>query len=357
VRVSDPLFKPLQAGELQLRNRIIMSPMTRTRAGAGDVPTDLMVEYYRQRASAGLIVTEGTSPSAEAKGYWRMPGIWSEAQTAGWKKVADAVHAEGGRIVMQLMHCGRVVVPENRLYEADVIAPSALPCPDPVMGPEGKPLPCAMPRALRSDEMPRIAAEYAQAARSARAAGIDGVELHCASGYLINQFLNPHSNQRSDEYGGSAQNRARLPLMVLQAMADAIGAGRVGVRIAPGNPYNGMQEADPLGTFSAFIQGFEPMGLAYVHLMNVNKPELDGLGMVRQHYSGPILNNNMLTPESARELLASGRADAASFGRPFISNPDLVRRLQIGAALNPVDFSHTYVGEEKGYTDYPFLPA
>ena len=231
--MSDPLFKPLQAGELQLRNRIIMSPMTRTRAGAGDVPTDLMVEYYRQRASAGLIVTEGTSPSPEAKGYWRMPGIWSEAQTAGWKKVADAVHAEGGRIVMQLMHCGRVVVPENRLYEADVIAPSALPCPDPVMGPEGKPLPCAMPRALRSDEMPRIAAEYAQAARSARAAGIDGVELHCASGYLINQFLNPHSNQRSDEYGGSAQNRARLPLMVLQAMADAIGAGRVGVRIAP----------------------------------------------------------------------------------------------------------------------------
>ena len=212
-----------------------------------------------------------------------------------------------------------------------------------------------MPRALRADEMPRIAAEYAQAARNARAAGIDGVELHCASGYLINQFLNPNSNQRTDEYGGSAENRARLPLMVLQAMADAIGPGRVGVRIAPGNPYNGMQEDDPIGTFSAFIQGFEPMGLAYVHLMNVNKPELDGLGMVRQHYSGPILNNNMLTGDSARELLASGRAECASFGRPFISNPDLALRLRVGAALTPVDYSHIYVGEEKGYTDYPFL--
>lgn len=353
--MTDPLFQAITLGELQLPNRIIMSPMTRTRAGAGDVPTDLMALYYRQRASAGLIVTEGTSPSAEAKGYWRMPGIWNEAQIAGWKKVADAVHQAGGRIVMQLMHCGRVIVPQNRLYEADVIAPSAIPCPDPVAGPDGEPLPCAMPRALRADEMPRIAAEYAQAARNARAAGIDGVELHCASGYLINQFLNPNSNQRTDEYGGSAENRARLPLMVLQAMADAIGPGRVGVRIAPGNPYNGMQEDDPIGTFSAFIQGFEPMGLAYVHLMNVNKPELDGLGMVRQHYSGPILNNNMLTGDSARELLASGRAECASFGRPFISNPDLVERLRVGAALTPVDYSHTYVGEEKGYTDYPFL--
>ena len=197
--MTDPLFQAITLGELQLPNRIIMSPMTRTRAGAGDVPTDLMALYYRQRASAGLIVTEGTSPSAEAKGYWRMPGIWNEAQIAGWKKVADAVHQAGGRIVMQLMHCGRVIVPQNRLYEADVIAPSAIPCPDPVAGPDGQPLPCAMPRALRADEMPRIAAEYAQAARNARAAGIDGVELHCASGYLINQFLNPNSNQRTDE--------------------------------------------------------------------------------------------------------------------------------------------------------------
>ncbi len=351
--MTDTLFQPIQLGDMALKNRIIMSPMTRTRAGEGDVPTDLMVEYYRQRAGAGLVVTEGSSPAPEGKGYWRMPAIWNEAQIAGWKRVADAVHAEGGKVVMQLMHCGRVIVPLNRGYEAEVIAPSAIACPDTVFGPEGQPLPCAEPRALHADEMPALAETFAQAARNAVAAGMDGVELHCASGYLINQFLSPASNQRTDDYGGSAENRARLPLMVLQAMADAIGAGRVGVRISPGNPYNGMQDPDYAGSFAAFIRGFEPMQLAYVHLNDAQVPGLNAYQLVRENFSGKLIGNNMLTPESAAQLLQSGRADAASFGRLFISNPDLPERIRLGAPLAEVDRAHVYVGEAEGYTNYP----
>ncbi|MBC7491498.1 MAG: alkene reductase, partial [Novosphingobium sp.] len=213
------LFDPVRLGALDLANRVVMSPMTRDRAGPGDVPTALMAEYYRQRASAGLIVTEGTQPSPAGKGYWRTPGIHSQEQIDGWARVAEAVHAEGGRIVMQLMHCGRVVVPANRGFEAEVVAPSALPCPDKVPGPDGVPFATAMPRALAADELPLLAAEFASAARNARTAGMDGVELHCASGYLVNQFLNPASNQRDDTYGGNSKNRARFPAMVVEALS------------------------------------------------------------------------------------------------------------------------------------------
>ncbi len=355
--MNDPLFTPLTLGALNLANRIVMSPMTRDRAGDGDVPNDMMVEYYRQRASAGLIVTEGVQPSAVGKGYWRTPGIWSDAQIDGWARVAEAVHAEGGQIVMQIMHCGRVVVAANRGYEADVIAPSALPCPDKVPGPDGVPAETAMPRALSADELPALAEEFATAARNARTAGIDGVELHASSGYLINQFLNPASNLRTDAFGGSAENRIRFPVMVLQAMADAIGADRVALRFSPGNPYNGMDVADPAATFVPLMQAVAPMGLAYLHVLDMGLADLDTLAMVRDNCLTPIVVNNMLTAETGRALIEAGRAEAVSFGRAFIANPDLVARIRTGAPLAKPDYTKLYTGEAQGYTDYPTLAA
>lgn len=355
--MNDPLFTPLTLGALNLANRIVMSPMTRDRAGDGDVPNDMMVEYYRQRASAGLIVTEGVQPSAVGKGYWRTPGIWSDAQIEGWARVAEAVHAEGGQIVMQIMHCGRVVVAANRGYEADVIAPSALPCPDKVPGPDGVPAETAMPRALSADELPALAEEFATAARNARTAGIDGVELHASSGYLINQFLNPASNLRTDAFGGSAENRIRFPVMVLQAMADAIGADRVALRFSPGNPYNGMDVTDPAATFVPLMQAVAPMGLAYLHVLDMGLADLDTLAMVRDNCLTPIVVNNMLTAETGRALIEAGRAEAVSFGRAFIANPDLVARIRTGAPLAKPDYTKLYTGEAQGYTDYPTLAA
>ena len=351
------LFTPVTLGDLTLRNRVVMAPMTRDRAGPGDVPTPLMVEYYRQRAGAGLIVTEGVQPSPEGKGYWRTPGIHSDAQAAGWRQVADAVHAEGGLVAIQLMHCGRVVVPANRGFEADVIAPSAVACPVPVPGPDGVPAPCADPRALAAEELPALAAQFADAARRARAAGVDAVELHCASGYLINQFLNPASNLRDDAFGGSAEGRARFPAMVVRAMAEAVGAGRVGIRISPGNPYNGMDPADPAATFAPFLQAVNGLGLAWLHVVDMGLPDLDTLAFLRQHWSGPIITNNNLKQDSAEAVLAAGRAEAVSFGRAFIANPDLVARMQAGAPLAKPDFGLLYTGEERGYADYPMLGA
>lgn len=351
--MQDPLFTPVSLGEIALANRIVMAPMTRDRAGPDDVPTALMAQYYAQRASAGLIVTEGVQPSTAGKGYWRTPGIWSAEQVEGWRAVADAVHARGGRIVMQLMHCGRVVVPANRGYEAEVIAPSAIACPVQVPGPDGTLMDCALPRALSADELSGLAQEFAQAARNAIEAGMDGVELHCASGYLINQFLNPASNVREDEFGGSAANRIRFPMMVLEAMAAAIGPGRVGFRISPGNPYNGMDPAEPEATFAPFVKAADRLGLAYLHVVDMGLDDLDTLAMLRANFSGPIIANNNLKADIAAALIQGGRADAVSFGRAFIANPDLVERIAAGVPLAKPDYSLLYTGEERGYTDYP----
>ncbi|MBM3514659.1 MAG: alkene reductase, partial [Alphaproteobacteria bacterium] len=268
-------------------------------------------------------------------------------------KVADAVHAEGGRIVMQLMHCGRVVVPANRGFEADVIAPSALVCPAQVPGPDSRRVGTAMPRAIATEEIPALLAEYANAGRNAIAAGMDGVELHCASGYLINQFLNPASNRREDVYGGSVENRIRFPIEVLKALVDAIGAGRVGFRISPGNSYNGMDPSNPAETFEPFVKSASNLNLAYLHVIDMGIPDFDTLAMLRAAWRGKIVANNNLSGDSAQALLNNGRADAVSFGRAFIANPDLVERLRAGAELAKPDFVHVYVGEEKGYTDYP----
>ncbi|WP_324261028.1 alkene reductase [Altererythrobacter sp. H2] len=351
--MHDALFTPVSLGDIALANRIVMAPMTRDRAGPGDVPTPLMATYYAQRASAGLIVTEGVQPSPSGKGYWRTPGIHSPEQVAGWRAVADAVHAQGGRIVMQLMHCGRVVVPANRGFEAEVIAPSAVTCPVQVPGPDGTPMDCTLPRALGAEELAGLAEEFAQAARNAIAAGIDGVELHCASGYLINQFLNPASNRREDEYGGAPANRIRFPVTVLEALADAIGPGRVGFRISPGNPYNGMDPSDPEETFVPFVTAADALGLAYLHVVDMGLPELDTLAMLRAHFSGPVIANNNLKTDGAEALIAERRAEAVSFGRAFIANPDLVERIAGGAPLAKPDYALLYTGEERGYTDYP----
>jgi N-ethylmaleimide reductase len=350
------IFSPVRLGALELRNRVVMAPMTRDRAGPQDEPTALMVEYYRQRASAGLIVTEGTQPSPAGKGYWRTPGIHSPEQVAGWRQVAEAVHAEGGLLAMQLMHVGRASVRANKAADAETVAPSAIPCPDPIPGPDGVPVPTEMPRALESHEIPGVIAEYVAAARNARAAGIDAVELHCASGYLPMQFLSSNSNQRSDAYGGPVENRIRFVVETLAALAAAIGADRVGLRICPGVPFNGMADADPAETYGALLRAVDGMGLAYCHLIHIPNKGFDSLELVRANWSGPVIENCGLTLDKAQALIAEGKAEAVSFGYAYIANPDLVERFRSGAALAKGDRDTFYTGhgdDARGYTDYP----
>jgi len=350
------LFSPVRLGEVELANRVIMAPMTRDRAGPGDEPTDLMVEYYRQRASAGLIVTEGTQPSPSGKGYWRTPGLHTPVQIAGWACVADAVHQAGGLIAMQLMHVGRASVRANKAPDAQTVAPSAIPCPDPIPGPDGVPVPTEMPRALLSDEIPQVIGEYVIAARHAREAGIDAVELHCASGYLPMQFLSSNSNQRDDAWGGSVERRIRFVVETLTAMAAAIGPGRVGFRICPGVTFNGMADVDPAETYAALLRAVDGLGLAWCHLIHIPNAGFDALDLVRANWSGPVIENGGLTLAKAQELISAGKADAASFGYAFIANPDLVDRFRTGAALAKADRTTFYTGhgdDARGYTDYP----
>lgn len=350
------LFSPVRLGDLDLANRIVMAPMTRDRAGPGDVPTAAMADYYRQRAEAGLIITEGTQPSAEGKGYWRTPGIHTAAQIDGWRNVADAVHAEGGRIVMQLMHCGRASVRANKEPDTETVAPSAIPSADPIPGPDGVPVPADQPRALETAEIPRVIADFAAAARNAIAAGMDGVELHCASGYLPMQFLSSNSNRRTDGYGGPATRRARFVVETLEALAAAIGPGRVGFRICPGVRFNGMADENPRETYATLLQAVAHCGLAYAHLIDIPQPDWRPLELVRANWSGGLIVNNGLTRATAEALLEAGSAEAASFGYPFIANPDLVRRFRENLPLAKADRTTFYTGlgdDRRGYTDYP----
>lgn len=352
------LFAAGALGAIAMANRIVMAPMTRDRAGPGDVPTDVMVEYYRQRAGAGLIVTEGTQPSPAGKGYWRTPGIHSDEQVAGWGKVADAVHGAGGRIVMQLMHVGRAAVQANKDPVAETVAPSAIRCPDPIPGPDGVPVETVMPRALETGEIAGVVAEYAAAARNAIRAGMDGVELHCASGYLPMQFLSSNTNRRTDRYGGAVGNRIRFVVEVIEAMAGAIGPDRVGFRICPGVTFNGMADADPHETYGALLRALDGMGLAYCHLMDLPLEGQAPLDLVHAHWTGPLIFNRGLTLDRARAMLAAGQADAVSFGQLFIGNPDLVERFRTGAPLVEAGRANLYSGggdDRVGYTDYPAL--
>ena len=352
------LFSPVDLGALACANRIVMAPMTRDRAGQDDVPTALMAEYYRQRASAGLIVTEGVQPSPAGKGYWRTPGLHSEAQVAGWRNVAEAVHGEGGRIAAQLMHVGRAAVAANKADGAATVAPSAIRNPDKIPGPDGVPAECVMPRALETGEIADVIEEYVTAARNARSAGIDAVELHCASGYLPMQFLSSNSNERTDRYGGSAENRIRFVVETVEALADAIGADRVGFRICPGITLNGMADADPAETYATLLDALDGMGLAYCHLIMIPNEGFDPLELVNARWSGPVIANCGLSLESAQALLREGRADACSWGYNFIANPDLVARFREGAPLAKADRDTFYTGrgdDARGYTDYPTL--
>jgi N-ethylmaleimide reductase len=305
-----------------------------------------------------LIVTEGTQPSPVGKGYWRTPGIHSDAQVVGWRKVADAVHEKGGKIVMQIMHVGRAAVQANKDADAETVAPSAIQCPDKIPGPDGVPVETAMPRALETNEIAGVIAEYVAAARNAIAAGMDGIELHCASGYLPMQFLSSNSNQRTDRYGGSVENRIRFVVELLEALAGAIGAGRVGFRICPGVKFNGMDDANPHETYAALLKAVDRLGLAYCHLIHIPLEGQDALDLVRENWSGAVIENGGLTLDKARSVVADGKAEAVSFGYLYIANPDLVDRFRMGAPLAKADRANFYSGEgddRKGYTDYAML--
>ncbi|MBK7252236.1 MAG: alkene reductase [Gammaproteobacteria bacterium] len=346
------LFDPVRLGDLSLRNRIVMAPMTRSRAGEGDAPTAMNVEYYRQRASAGLIVTEGTQPSANGKGYCRTPGLHTSQQVRAWRAVTDAVHHEGGCIVVQLMHCGRIASHYNKDPGTETVAPSAIRAAGKMYTDAAGMVDFDMPRALALEEIPGVIDEYRQATRLALEAGFDGVELHCGSGYLPEQFLTSGANHRTDAYGGSAANRARFVVETLAAMSEVAGSGRVGLRLRAGNDFNDTHDDDPVETYGTLLEAVNPLGLAYLHLIRMKTPRIHGLELARAHFRGPILLNDGLTPESAQRYLDQGAAAAVSFARHFIGNPDLVRRLREGLPLAEFDRATLYTPGPKGYIDY-----
>ena len=361
------LFDPIRIGAIDLANRIVMAPLTRNRAGARQVPSELAATYYGQRAQAGLIITEASQISAEGQGYLDTPGIYSREQVAAWKKVTDAVHARGGRIVVQLWHVGRV---SHVSLQPGGIAPVS----STARAANGKTftkdgfVPTSKPRALRTEEIARVLADYRHAARCAIEAGFDGVEVHGANGYLIDQFLRDSANDRIDAYGGPIENRARLLVEVMQTVTDEIGAGRAGLRLSPVTPSNDIgQDSNPTALFEHVIDRLAPMRLAFLHLVEGQTggardfAPFDFEAMRRrfkaQHPQGAWMVNNGYDRQLAIDVVAQGRADLVAFGRPFISNPDLVQRLRVGAALNVPDSATFYGGDARGYTDYPTLEA
>ncbi|MDE2297823.1 MAG: alkene reductase [Burkholderiales bacterium] len=359
------LFDPVRFGDIAAANRIVMAPLTRDRAGPGRTPTPLMATYYAQRASAGLIVTEATQISPEGQGYLDTPGIYSAEQVAGWRHVTDAVHAQGGKIVVQLWHVGRishVSLQPNGQAPVSSTARRANGKTFTAQGFED----VSAPRALRLDELPRIVAEYARAARNAIEAGFDGVEVHGANGYLLEQFLRDSINDRTDAYGGPKENRARLLLEVMHAIVAEIGAGRTGLRLSPVTPANDAgQDSDAQGLFNFVVEQLAPLKLAFIHVIEgaTGGPRdvapFDYAALrhrYRQgHEHGAWIVNNGYTRAMALEAVASGAADLVAFGKPFISNPDLVHRLRIDAPLAALNRDTLYGGSATGYTDYPAL--
>ncbi len=345
------LFSPLRVGALNLPSRIVMAPMTRNRS-PGQAPNALNAEYYAQRASAGLIVTEGTTPDASGRGYIDIPGLYDAAQVEGWCQVADAVHAKGGHIFVQLMHTGRISHPDF-LDGAAPVAPSAIQAPGQIYTHEGM-KPHGTPRALAAAEIPALIATYGRAAKLAREAGLDGVEVHGANGYLPGQFLAPNVNQRNDEWGGSVENRARFLLGAVDAALAAIGADRVGVRLSPGGVFNDIHDAP--ATYAYVAAELAKRRLAYLHIFDT-KPGFDVAALIRAHYKDTLILNGGYDRARAEADIASGLADLIAFGVPFLANPDLPERLAQGAALNTPDQATFYGGGAKGYTDYPVLAA
>jgi len=354
------LLSPVRLGDLELPNRVLMAPMTRQRAAAGNVPTDLNATYYAQRASAGLIVSEATQVSPQGVGYPGTPGIHDDAQVAGWRLVTQAVHAQGGRIFLQLWHVGRISHPDLQPDGALPVAPSAIAPAGEAMTPAGR-KPFVTPRALAGDEIPGVVGQFAEGARRARDAGFDGVEIHGANGYLIDQFLRSGTNTRTDRYGGSTANRARFLLEVAAAVTQAWGGGgRVGVRLSPLSPFNDMKDDDPRATFSYAAAALGELGLAYLHVIEM-RPLAAGqpylTPALRHAFRGPLVINGGLDRDSAEAALRNGEGDAAAFAVKFLANPDLPERFAAGAPLNEADRTTMYGGGARGYVDYPFLDA
>ncbi len=354
------LFSPAKLGSIALKNRIVMAPLTRNRAGEGGVPHDLNVTYYAQRATAGLIVTEATPISPMGHGYPALPGIYTEEQVAGWQKITDAVHAKGGKIVIQLWHVGRISHP-TLLNGALPVAPSAI-------KPAGKAftyqglVDYVEPRALETSELPAIVQDYVHATQCALKAGFDGVEIHAANGYLLDQFLRDGSNTRTDNYGGSFENRARLLLEVTKAVVEAAGADKVGIRISPVNPFNDMKDSNPQALFNYVTEQLNQFNLAYLHAVEGGihgggKADAFDFEQMRKLFKGAYMANLSYDKARGNAAIASGHADVIAYGVPFIANPDLVERYKTDAPLNEADSKSFYGGNEKGYTDYPFLSA
>ncbi|HET7736697.1 MAG TPA: N-ethylmaleimide reductase [Nocardioidaceae bacterium] len=363
--MTSPLFAPLTLGTFELPNRVLMAPLTRMRATPpGDVPNDLMVEYYRQRAGAGLIVSEGTQISPQGKGYMDTPGIYSAEQVEGWRRVTDAVHEEGGLIAAQLWHVGRVSHESLQENGELPVSASALPYRNrtTVKGDDGRPtrVDCPTPRSLTVEEIAAVVDDYRRATANAQEAGFDLVEIHGAHGYLLHQFMSADSNHRTDEYGGSLENRARLPLKVLDAVVGAWDAEHVGIRISPLGIFNGLDDSAGLPMGLHLAEAFAARSIAFLHLSEpdwAGGPQLDDhfRKQLREAFGGPIVGAGNYTVEKAERLIEAGHIDAAAFGRAFISNPDLPERLRTGAPLNPPDKATFYGGGEEGYTDYPAL--
>jgi N-ethylmaleimide reductase len=360
-QAGSDLFQPVRLGPYQLANRIVMAPLTRSRAGEDGVPRPLMAEYYAQRASAGLIIAEGTNISPQGRGYALTPGLYEAAQVEGWRKVTEAVHARGGRIFPQLWHVGRVSHPSLQPGGALPVAPSAI-RPEATSYTDAGFRPCVTPRALATSEIPEIVEQYRHATRNALVAGFDGVEIHAANGYLIEQFLRDSTNKRTDAYGGSRENRARLLLDVTEAVVGVCGGERVGIRLSPVSPVNGADlDSDPTGTYAYVVERLNAFGLAYIHIIEgatQGPREVPGgfdLQILRQSFKGLYIANNGYDLGLALEARRRNLADIISFGRLYIANPDLVERLRIGARLNVPDRATFFGGGAAGYTDYPVL--
>ncbi len=347
------LFTPTTLGALALRNRIVMAPMTRSRAAADGMPTDVMVEYYRQRASAGMIISEGIAPSADGLGYCRTPGIYNAAQVEAWRAITDAVHAHGGSIVAQIMHVGRVGNVLNKPADSETVAPSAIRANGEMYTDQQGMQPFDEPRALSLDEIAAVVEDYRQATGNALAAGFDGVELHCTSGYLPAQFLSTGTNRRRDRYGGSPENRVRFVLEVLQAMAGVAGASRVGMRICPDNPFNDLHDENPQQTFECLLQHVAALDLAYLHVIRFGQGRVDNLALGRRYMGDRLIGNESYGLDEAQQAVAAGELAAVSFGRNFIANPDLVERWQNGQPLATFDIATLYTPGADGYTTYP----
>lgn len=354
------LFSPTQLGGLSLANRFVMAPLTRSRAGDDGVPTELHATYYAQRASAGLLISEAVNISAQGRGYNLTPGIWTEEQVAGWKKVTDAVHAAGGKIVAQLWHVGRYSHVDLQPGGVAPVAPSAIKAEGVTFTPNGV-AEVSMPRALETSEIPGIVEQYRHAAECAKRAGFDGVEIHAANGYLLDQFMRDKTNHRTDQYGGSIENRVRLTLEVTQAVVDVWGADRVGIRLSPVSPANDCGDSHPEPVFTYAVEQLNRFGLVYLHVVEgaTGGPrEVENgfdLQKLRRLFKGTFMANNGYDLALALKARKENLADLIAFGKPFIANPDLVERLKRGGPFNALDRDTLYGGDARGYVDYPTL--